>query len=317
MSNRFQILSLDGGGLKGIFTTSLLAYIEQNTNKKIVDYFDLITGTSTGGIIAIALGLGFSPKQILDFYVKEGPKIFPAQELIKRLIYSSKHIFYRKYSSNILKTALSDKKYFGDALLGKSSKRLIIPSFDPIRNDVYIYKTAHHKRLQCDYKVPAWQVAVATASAPTYFPIFINNGGVRLIDGGIWANNPTMVALSEALGYLEQKQQDVALLSIGTTEDITSCNFLQYHGGILSWSAKVIKYLMHGQSISANNQAYHILGNDRFLRIDPVIGKKYAMDKIYDELIGIGQTEGRIKINEIDEIFLQHKASKFIPEYST
>lgn len=194
---------------------------------------------------------------------------------------------------------------------------MIIPSFDPICNDVYIYKTVHHKRLKCDYKVPAWQVTVATASAPTYFPILITNGGVRLIDGGMWANNPTMVALSEAVGYLEQKQQDIALLSLGTTNNITSCNFLQYHGGILSWSKKALTFLMHGQSISATNQAYHILGSDRFLRINPVMEKNYAMDKIYDELIGVGQSEGRIKINEIDEMYLQHKASKFIPEYST
>lgn len=313
--SQFNILSLDGGGLKGIFTASFLAYIEEHTGKRIVDHFDLLAGTSTGGIIAISLGLGFSPKQILEFYLKEGKKIFPAQNLLFRILYGIKHCFIRKYHSENLKKILQKPEYFGDIPLGKSNKRLIIPSFDSVRGDVYIYKTAHHPRLKCDYKVPAWQVAVATASAPTYFPAFINDDGIRLIDGGIWANNPLMIALSEALGYLRQKPDGVSILSIGTTQNIVTSNIFQKQGGILSWGKKAIEFMMYGQSISANNQAFHILGKDRFSRVDPIVKKNYSLDKIYTELIGIGESEGRKKINEIDEKFLHHKALPFEPCY--
>lgn len=314
--NRFQILSLDGGGLKGIFTASFLAALEENTGKAIVDHFDLIAGTSTGGIIALALGLGFRPKEILEFYLEIGPKIFPAQGFLRRSLYAAKHLIYRKYPSDLLKGSLSDKRYFGKRLLGESTKRLIIPSFDPLRNDVYIYKTAHHERLKCDYKIPAWQIAVATASAPTYFPVFVTDSHIRLIDGGIWANNPTMIALAEALGYLNQDQENIAILSIGTTHKNTRSSWMQFHGGLLPWTRKATEFMMYGQKVSANNQAYHIVGSEKFLRVDPIVEKNYSLDKIYDELIGIGQSEARIRINEIDEMFLQHRADKFVPVYS-
>ncbi len=314
--SRFQILSLDGGGLKGIFTASFLASLEANTNKKVVDHFDLIAGTSTGGIIAIALGLGFRPKEILDFYLVAGPKIFPAQSYIKRIVFGLKHIFYRKYSSRSLKEYLQEEQYFGERLLGHSTNRLIIPSFDPVRNDVYIYKTAHHERFRYDYKIPAWRVAKATATAPTYFPIFVDDSYIRLIDGGIWANNPTMIAVTEAMGYLSQDKKNIAILSIGTTHKDTQSGWIQFYGGLLPWAKKAMDFMLYGQKVSANNQAYHLLGPERFLRIDPSVGGNYSLDRINDELIGIGESEARNRINEINEMFFQHEAVEFKPIYS-
>jgi uncharacterized protein len=313
----FNILSLDGGGLKGIFTVSFLAFIEEQLDLKIIDHFDLITGTSTGGIIALSLGLGFSPRKILEFYLEEGHKIFPSQNTISRFFYSFKHFFRRKYSSEMLIKILQKEKYFGNKFLGHSDKRLIIPSFDAANGDVYIYKTAHHPNLKCDYKIPAWQVAAATASAPTFFPIFLSNSGVRLIDGGIWANNPTMVALAEALGYLDNNQENISILNIGTTYTPLSCSKFLNQGGLFSWSKKAVEFMMHGQDISAQNQAFHILGKKRYLRINPVIAKKYSMDKLYKELIGLGETEGRNRINEVNKMFLKHTAKPFKPYYST
>jgi len=313
--NRFQILSLDGGGLKGVFTASLLSFIERTLQIKIADHFDLIAGTSTGGIIALALGAGFTPEEILTFYLSEGPKIFPSKGVIKRMLKGTKHLFIRKYSSETLKIVLQDSKYFDDKLLGISLKRLIIPSFNPSSNEVHIYKTAHHERLRSDYKTPMWQVAMATASAPTYFPVYINDGGTRLIDGGIWANNPAMVALAEALGYLKQNQSDIAMFSIGTTTPTNRIKFFHYSGGILPWGKKAFEFMMHGQQESASNEAFHILGEERYLRINPVIDRDYKMDKIYDELRGLGESEGRKCINTISDMFIEHKAPIFEPIY--
>jgi uncharacterized protein len=80
----FRILSLDGGGIKGAFTASVLATLEEDTGKSVVDHFDLIAGTSTGGILAIGLGLGLSAREICDFYASKGPEIFPSTSLIQR-----------------------------------------------------------------------------------------------------------------------------------------------------------------------------------------------------------------------------------------
>jgi predicted acylesterase/phospholipase RssA len=97
--------------------------------------------------------------------------------------------------------------------LGDSICRLVIPSFDANRANAYLYKTAHHPRLRTDYHVPVWEVAMATAAAPTYFPSYTSDNKIRFIDGGIWANNPTMVALVEAISLLGIQLNDIYLLS--------------------------------------------------------------------------------------------------------
>lgn len=311
--SRFQILSLDGGGLKGIFTASFLATIEKQLEVNIVDNFDLIAGTSTGGIIALGLGIGLKPEDILSLYVKNGPKIFASQNSIQRFLLSVKHIFYRKYSSRKLSIVL--KEYFEKNLLGHSDKRLLIPAFDSIRGRVYIYKTAHHKDLHCDYKEPMWKVALATAAAPTYFPSYITSGFTRLIDGGIWANNPAMIAMTEAVGYLNQKIEDISIMSIGTTFRQISTSPIHSRGGLVIWSKKAVEFLMQGQDLSTTNQLFHILGEKRFLRVNPGINKRFSMDKLSKDLISIGETEGRDCMKVVKEKFLIHKAPKFIPAY--
>ena len=181
---RFQILSLDGGGIKGLFSAAILAAIEEDLNVNVTDHFDLIAGTSTGGIIAIGLGLGMKPREIVEFYLREGPRIFPSWFGAKRL----QHWISRKFSAEPLAEAL--RSCFKDKRFGDSRKRLVIPSFNLGDDDVYIFRTPHHEGLNRDFKVPAWKVALATSSAPTFFPCTREVDKVRLIDGGVWANNP-------------------------------------------------------------------------------------------------------------------------------
>src|SRR6266487_1961767 len=104
---RFHILSLDGGGLKGLFTASFLHSWERDTQRRIIDQFDLIVGTSTGGIIALALGLGFSTEKIVQFYREEAETIFPKAALL-----NLKHWMQIKYSAAGLEAAL--EKYFNN-----------------------------------------------------------------------------------------------------------------------------------------------------------------------------------------------------------
>lgn len=314
MNNRFQILSLDGGGLKGMFTASFLTAIEETTGKRVAEYFDLIVGTSTGGIIALALGLNYRPAEILGFYKARGRDIFPAQDWFSRAITNLKWIFRHKYPAQPLKEALRD--YFGDRRLCDSQRPLIIPSYDSIRGDVYLYKTPHHERLRTDYKELVRDVALATASAPTYFPATITDAGVRLVDGGVWANNPSMVALAEALGYLGRQQQEVAMLSVGTTRQAITSMAEHITGGLWSWRTKALEFMMAGQSRAAENQCYHILGKDRFLRVNPIVGGNYSLDEMLSELEGIGRTEARNLVNEVDKIFLQHSAASYHPLYT-
>ena len=197
---RFQILSLDGGGIRGVFSAAILAAIEKDLKVNLTDHFDLIAGTSTGGIIAIALGLGLRPAEILEFYRAHGPKIF-GNPLRWR---SAQWWLRRKYRPAALESGL--KAVFADRLFGHSTKRLVVPSYNLGEDDVYIFRTPHAERLRRDLTVPAWQVALATSAAPTYFPACRAVDGMRLIDGGVWANNPAVeiVALSTLVGIATQ-----------------------------------------------------------------------------------------------------------------
>ena len=159
-----RILTIDGGGIKGVFPASFLATVEDTIGDNIANYFDLIVGTSTGGIIALGLGLGLSAKEILDFYEESGPLIFGGNRVLRYL----RWLGMAKYNSDNLREKLTD--CFGRKKLGDSTKRLVIPCLNLETGAVHVYKTAHHSRLLRDYKEEVVEVALATSAAPTYFP---------------------------------------------------------------------------------------------------------------------------------------------------
>lgn len=308
MSNRFQILSLDGGGLKGLFSAAILAHLERDLKTNITDHFDLIVGTSTGGIIALGLGLGMSPHELVHFYVEKGHYIFPDSKLTKL-----RQLWRNKFNANPLKTAL--KECFGDALLGSSKKRLVIPSYNLGDDDVYLFKTPHHDRLKRDYKVPIWKVALATSAAPTYFPAFLELDHLRLIDGGIWANNPTMVGIVEAISMLNQKLEDILVLSLGTTNEIKERSRKLDGGGCLQWKKDIVDVVLRGQSISVFTQAQHLLGKNKVIRMDPnVPDALFTIDKLSErELLGKAAHESRHFSPLFRKMFMNHKAQEFKP----
>jgi len=201
----FRILSLDGGGIRGVFPAAFLARLEEHLEQPIGRYFDLIAGTSTGGIIAIGLGLGLPAREILDLYVQQGPAIFdqqhgPLENSIRRCLRSTAHLLVTKHPSEPLRAALEG--VLGRRRLGESRTRLVIPAWHPVLERVYIYKTAHHPRLETDFRQPAIDAAMATAAAPTFLKPHMTESAVELVDGGVWANNPIGVAAIEAVVLL-------------------------------------------------------------------------------------------------------------------
>jgi predicted acylesterase/phospholipase RssA len=311
----FQILSLDGGGIRGLFSAAILSLVEQDLQTKVTDHFDLIVGTSTGGIIAIGLGLDLGPKQLVDFYLQRCPEIFRNPFRVRTVL----HWFRRKYPSTFLAEAL--KMVLGDKQFGQSKKRLVIPAYNLSDDDVYLFRTPHHKRLRRDYRVPAWQVALATAAAPTFFPACREVQNIRLVDGGLWANNPSMVGVVEAVGTLEVDVRNIKILSIGTYDSVTSRPTRLDHGGKFSWarSSAIVDVLMRAQSIGVNNQVKFLIGTDRFLRIDPrVPAADISLDLSCktDDLIARAAHHSRIQMPQIEKIFCGHKAAPYQPLYS-
>lgn len=312
LEDQFQILSLDGGGIKGLFSAAVLAAIEEDLKINIADHFDLIAGTSTGGIIAIGIGLGMKPREIVEFYLREGPKIFPRYLGLKWF----QHWLYRKFSSDPLIMAL--RSCFKDKRLGDSKKRLVIPSYNLGEDDVYIFRTPHSERLKRDYKVPAWKVALATSSAPTFFPCTREVDNIRLIDGGVWANNPTMVAVIEAFGTLNIPLKSIRVFSIGTSDAILQRPGRLNTGGIISWATgnSAIDLIMRGQSIGINNQVTFLLGRDQVERLNPkVAADEFSLDGIHkvDDLIGKAAHYSRVFIPTFQDKFSKHLATIYTP----
>ena len=313
--DRFQILSLDGGGIKGLFSAAVLAAIEEDLKINIVDHFDLIAGTSTGGIIAIGLGLGMKPREIVEFYLREGPKIFPRHLGVKWF----QHWAYRKFSPEPLIMAL--QSCFKNKLFGDSKKRLVIPSYNLGEDDVYIFRTPHADRLKRDYKVPAWKVALATSSAPTFFPCTRAVDKMRLIDGGVWANNPTMVAIIEAFGTLDVRLSSLWVFSIGTSDAVSHPRNRLNSGGIIAWGMKnaAVDLILRGQSIGTNNQATFLLERERVERLNPkVAADEFLLDGTHkvEDLIGKAAHYSRIFMPTFEHKFVKHLAAPYAPIYT-
>ena len=309
---RFRILSLDGGGIRGTFTASVLATIEEMSQKSIPEHFDLIVGTSTGGIVALALGLGFSARRIRDLYVDDGPRIFAATGVRGSCL----RMFRAQHDSRGLRDALNE--VFGDRRLGESATRLVIPSFDVASGDVHLFKTSHHPRFKRDYRWKAKDVAMATSAAPTYFSIFHHEeSGLRLVDGGVWANNPVAVGMSEAIGVLGCSPSRIEVLSVGTTASPFHVKPKKRHAGVLGWGRGLIRLLLEAQTLGMAGLTHAITEHDeRLLRIDSVVQRKrFKMDdsKHIRELRGLGEQVARRKERFVNERFLDERAPTFEP----
>lgn len=306
-----KILSIDGGGIKGVFPASVLATIEDSINDKISNYFDLIVGTSTGGIIALGLGLGLSAKEILDFYVNLGPRVFKRVPVIQNL----KQWLFSKYSHKPLREALEST--FGEKKLGESTKRLVIPSMNLETGEVYIYKTSHHQRFVRDYKEKVVDIALATAAAPTFFPTHRTEAGTPLIDGGMWANNPVGLAVVEAISILEWPREDLKVLSLGcTTQPLSVCKGRDLPLGRGYWAIKIIDVFMTAQSSHSFGTAKLLVGPNNLYRISPVVETgRFGLDtyKEIPSLKGLGNSEARKALPDLRDIFFSEIVEPFVP----
>ena len=273
----FRILSIDGGGIRGIFPAAILAEIESRylNGDSVAGYFDLITGTSTGGIIAVGLGAGIPATKILQFYLEDGRDIFPPRGWLTKLR-EARRVVTHIYDREKLKEHLY--RQLGSRTLSDSSSRLCIPSCDGTHGDVWVYKTPHHPDYQMDGSRRMVDVALATSAAPTYFRP-MEDGGYRLLDGGLWANNPIMVGVVEALTALGVPRRRVRVLSLGCgSEPYRVGRLKMIAGGQFLWR-DIIFGAMHYQSLGALGQARLLLGADRVDRIEPAgVARAISLD---------------------------------------
>lgn len=307
----FQVLALDGGGLKGIFSAAILAAIEEDIQSSITEHFDLIVGTSTGGILALGLGKGMRPNDLVEFYAHEGPQIFRGSATLRT---SVKQWYRAKYEQDGLSEAL--RKALGTTLLGDSSKRLVVPSFSLDDDQVYLFKTPHHERFRRDWRTPMWEVALATSAAPTYFPASTHIGGIRHVDGGLWANNPILVGLAEATAFCNSPLNRIRILSLGTTTAVDHRPEALNAGGRLQWAMSAVDVILRAQSQSATDIARHLLPEGQVLRLDPQVpAGLFSIDRVSPrDLTARGRSQSRGLLRDCAHLF-EHRAAPYSPIY--
>ncbi|WP_426327778.1 CBASS cGAMP-activated phospholipase [Pedobacter sp. R-06] len=255
----FKILSIDGGGIKGLYSATILRHLEEKFECQLSDYFDMFCGTSTGGLIALALSLKIPASEICDFYDQEGPKIFPNFRKIK--------FRGKKYSNGTIKQLINGGKFkdknlkaalvkiFGERKIGESNNLLCIPSYNVTEARPFIFKYDHKEGdLNRDNKAYYVDVALATSAAPTYFPMaqipYYDNK--QFIDGGVWGNNPTLVGYLEALQYFVGKDKPYDRLKILSVSSLSLTGGkptgLKRQRSFLDWKDELFETSFTGQA---------------------------------------------------------------------
>ena len=317
-----RVLSIDGGGIKGTYPAAFLAALEEDLGQPIGRYFDLIAGTSTGGILAIGLAMGLTANEMLDLYVARGPHIFgqagpQSGSRANRLRQSIRHVFAPKHDAGVLRAEL--EKVLGGRRIGDAHQRLLIPAWDADHQSVYIYKTAHHWRIKTDYKKLAVDAAMATAAAPTYFRRHRTADSIGLLDGGVWANNPIALAVVEAMTLLGWPAEQLRILSLGCVNEIY---MLDEAPGALGLGLDAFALFMDGQSRGALGMAKLLTGHEyernaifRYCPDAPKDFFKIDDTRKIERLAGMGASSARKHRIAIEPVFLSSPAEPFVPVY--
>lgn len=276
----FQALALTGGGYRGLFTARVLDVMEKECGP-IARHFDLICGTSIGGIVALAAAFEVPMSRVVEVFSKEGQTIFPEHEKPSGLGVLWDFWKYRskpRYASEALRSVIS-KLIPADATLGDASHPLCIPAVNVTEGKPQVFKTRHSAEWHRDWKLKAVDVALATAAAPTFFEL-AEVGKSRYADGGLFANAPDLIALHEAEHFFDVPRDAIRLLSVGTTTRKYSVSHSAGRAfGIANWMAdqRLFNVIISAQQQFVDQLVAHRLG-DNYLRIDKEPSNEQAND---------------------------------------
>ncbi len=294
----FNILSIDGGGLRGIVPISILQKIESLTGKKVHDVFDMIAGTSTGGLIACCLTLRdethpaqpkYSLEQIADIYTRYGNTIFPSRSGIDKFLHRITSLFAPAYSPNGLEQVLL--QFVADQTISEALRPVLVSTYDLNSNQPVFFKSSEAAGdASADARI--YDVCRATSAAPTYLPAYSfehKHKPITGIDGGVFINNPSMAALAEISRYgnagFYQKRDgspvmydDIRILSLGTgSYEGTISEEEAVSWGQLQWITRITDIMMKGVNKSTHYETHEMLDPGKYLRLSIEIrNEKYA-----------------------------------------
>jgi len=244
----FKILCIDGGGIKGLYSSTILEHLEQRYGHPS-EYFDMICGTSTGGLIALCLALKIPAAEINRIYSEQGRKIFPRRTWLGGII---RQTFWKgKYKDRPLREVL--EAVFGGKTVGDLDNLVCIPSYSLTDARPWVFKR-DHGILDRDNGTSLVDVALATSAAPTYFPLceIPAYNHKQFVDGGVWANNPTLVGIIEALAYFVGKDKpfnSVKILSVSSLNNTAGKPVgLKRRRSFIKWRNDLFDTSLIGQS---------------------------------------------------------------------
>jgi patatin-like phospholipase/acyl hydrolase len=303
-----KMLCIDGGGIRGVFAVAILQAIEEEYKRPIAEYFDVIAGTSTGAIIAASVTLKKKMSEVLESYRVYGEKIFVRQAKVG--------LFKSVYSDEYLRRYF--QKAFGELTLADIQKPLLIPAVDITHGKPYVHRSNYGHHESDDLSIKLWDAVLSSCSAPVYFPPNNINNNYLSIDGGLWANNPSLVCITEALHHFKKGMSDIHILSLGTGQqkiDFTIDKekywgvkqWLPFHFPSMKVTPKLLDLAVH---LSSESVSYHckLLLGDNYFRLNEELGEEIPFDevKFMDELIELGKQVYQDRREEIRN-FLENK----------
>jgi patatin-like phospholipase/acyl hydrolase len=277
-----RLLSIDGGGIRGLIPALVLAEVEKRSGKRTFELFDLIAGTSTGGILACALCApeALPAEQLVALYEEEGPTIFDRS--VWQRIRSAEGLLDEKYDAGPLDRAL--ERFLSDKRLSETKPDLLVPAYNMGDPGPYFFKSRKAREENEDF--PLSQVARATAAAPTYFePAEL--AGQALVDGGVFAANPAMCAFAEVMRF--EPAADVFLLSLGTGQRTHKRSFDEVEDwGLVEWAKPILDVVFDGVSDAVDYQLRHALDDGHYWRL------QVELDRAADDLDDAGERNLRL-----------------------
>lgn len=293
---RFNVLALSGGGYRGLYTAEVVRLLEAKTGGRIAKHFDLICGTSIGGIIALALALDIPAAQIVKVFVDEGEAIFGGTEMQQRLRkepgwwanLSPIGMNEAIHSTTHLRSVLEHESFLGKRLLGECVHPVIIPTVNFTTAVPQLFKTGHHPSFERDHLLSLVDIALATSAAPVYFPQHRFNNKVY-VDGGLVANGPALFGVHEAEHFLNVPMGEIHVLAIGTLQiDSTASAADTLNRGIRQWGKDLFTLTIAAQERALNQIVEHRLG-ERFMTIND----KLTQNQVKDVGIDLADAQAR------------------------
>jgi uncharacterized protein len=301
MSKTFKILSLDGGGIRGVLSATILKEIEttlkEKKGQKLHEYFDLIAGTSTGSILAAGIACQKDAQELINVYLEQGQDIF--LESVRR---------QRKWRwlSQIMGTSVLYPHERGEQGLAQVLKRnlihegkcptiadikqpnLLILAYDVLSRNTTWFANDDPEEWYYKNKTELWKICTASASAPTFFPPYElpynSEESLPHIDGGVAANNPELAAIAHALSMTRSDQgksniDEIAVLSIGTGRTTCPYTYSQIKKwGLLDWAKNIPNIFLDPSAENSNyisRRIFNSIGSQNYLRLDFDLNERF------------------------------------------